>query len=455
MHSRLRLIGLACLRAALVAAAAVMLADLLAAAVQSDDARRIVLLTGVGAAVGCAVGGFQIHPRRSLGLVPIASTALAVALLIAALSNAPWSPAFCVTVGLFAGLAGPALRAAVQAAVPRRLPALPIDVVGAVLVLFQLASIETGSLRAPPFPPPAGGGGWGGGCGALAAVFGAAAVAAWALLLVPTLEMIVEIVVWPLYDVRAHGPGANRIPWRGPLLILANHTSYADPIWLSKIVPRKATPMMTSVFYDLPVIHWLMVHLVRAIRVQASAFRREAPELQEAVRVLRRGGCVLVFPEGGLRSREEQLLKPFGQGVWHILKEAPQTPVVVCWIEGGWGSWASYRGGPPMKNKRLDFRRPIDIFVDEPRLLDAAVLADHPITRATCGTPVWSADAGWACRRRTNRSGRRRRRMGKIRMCPKMIRIKLARKRLLNHHDAPCPLGRASADGYSLRCQTA
>ena len=72
---------------------------------------------------------------------------------------------------------------------------------------------------------------------------------------------------------------------------------------------------------------------------------------------------------------------PFGQGAWHILKELPQTPVVVCWIEGGWGSWASYRGGPPMKNKRLDFRRRIDIYVDEARPLDAAVLAGHHATR--------------------------------------------------------------------------
>ncbi len=185
-----------------------------------------------------------------------------------------------------------------------------------------------------------------------------------------------------MYDVRVHGPGADRTPRRGPLLVIANHSSYADPFWLSIILPRKVTPLMTSVFYDLPVLHWLTAHLIHAIRVQASAFRREAPELHEAADVLRRGGCVLLFPEGGLRRREDQVLMPFGQGAWHILKELPQTPVVVCWIEGGWGSWASYRGGPPMKNKRLDFRRRIDIYVDEPRPLDAAVLADHHTTRA-------------------------------------------------------------------------
>ena len=361
MHSRLRLLGWACLRAAIVAAVAVALAEW--AAGHNDAGRRIILLTGVGAAVGCAAAGFQLHPRRSLGLIPIAATGLAVALLTAALSGGAWSATFWVVLGLFAGVAGPALAPAVQAAIPRRLPAMPLDAAGASLaLLLPPAAIATGFVVST-------------------AILGAAAVVAWALLFVPTLELLVEILVWPMYDVRVHGPGADRMPRRGPLLVIANHSSYADPFWLGKIVPRKATPMMTSVFYDQPVIRWLMVHLIHAIRVQASAFRREAPELHEAADVLRRGGCVLLFPEGILRRREDQVLMPFGQGAWHILKELPQTPVVVCWIEGGWGSWASYCGGPPMKNKRLDFRRRIDVTWTKPRPLDAAVLADHHATR--------------------------------------------------------------------------
>jgi hypothetical protein len=82
-----------------------------------------------------------------------------------------------------------------------------------------------------------------------------------------------------------------------------------------------------------------------------------------------------------LRRKEEPLIRPFGQGVWHILQELPQTPVVVCWIEGGWGSFASYRNGPPLRNKRPDLRRRIDIAVAEPRPLPPEVLADHRATR--------------------------------------------------------------------------
>jgi 1-acyl-sn-glycerol-3-phosphate acyltransferase len=371
LSSRLQQVGCAALRAAVVAGAAVALAEIPSvAAVDPDAVHRALLWIGVGAAAGCAAAGFQIHPRRSLGLVAPTATGLFLLFLTAAIFGASWSWPFYLTLGLFVGMAGPACRALVQTIGPS-LPAAPLDIVFAVLTLLPLALIENDDRATPQF--------W---YGVLAAAFGLAAVAAWSLLSVPTLELIIEFVFWPMYDVRVHGPGADRIPRRGPVLIIANHSTYADPFLLSKITPRKVTPLMTSVFYDLPVIRWLMVHAVGAIRVQKGAFRREAPELREAVARLRGDGCVLLFPEGSLRRKEEKILMPFGQGVWHILNELPQTPVVVCWIEGGWGSFASYRGGPPMKHKSLDWRRRIDIAVSEPRLLDAAVLADHHTTRA-------------------------------------------------------------------------
>jgi 1-acyl-sn-glycerol-3-phosphate acyltransferase len=205
---------------------------------------------------------------------------------------------------------------------------------------------------------------------------------AWQVLLRPTLELLLEVLFLPMYRIRARGPGVGLLPLHGPVLIVANHSSYADPFWLGKVVPRPLTPLMTSVYFDLPVIRWLMVRVVHGIRVEASRFRRQAPELNDAIAVLRRGGCLLLFPEARLRRTDERLLRRFGRGVWHILRACPQTPVVVCWIEGGWGSYASYRGGPPLKDKPLDWGRRIDIGMAAPRVLDAAVLAEQRTTRS-------------------------------------------------------------------------
>ena len=166
------------------------------------------------------------------------------------------------------------------------------------------------------------------------------------------------------------------------MLVIANHASYLDPLWLAKILPRRVTPMMTSAFYDLPVLHWLMTAIVKAIRVEVSTFRREAPELKEGIAALDRGECLVLFPEGMLRRRDDRPVRTFGQGVWHILKERPTTPVVACWIEGGWRSYFSYYNGPPMTNKKLDWWRRIDIAFLDPQVVDPCILADQRRTRS-------------------------------------------------------------------------
>jgi 1-acyl-sn-glycerol-3-phosphate acyltransferase len=197
----------------------------------------------------------------------------------------------------------------------------------------------------------------------------------------PAIEGTLEFLLWPMYRVRAVGPSASHFPTRGPCLVIANHAAWFDPLFLAKVLPIPTTPMMTSKFYDLPVLSWLMRHVIGTIRVPEVAFRHEAPELKEAVAALDRGECVVLFPEGYLRRREDQPLRRFGRGVWKILSDRPATPVLACWIEGNWGSFFSHRGGPPTKGKRIDFWRHIDIGIVGPLTIDPATLADHMATR--------------------------------------------------------------------------
>jgi 1-acyl-sn-glycerol-3-phosphate acyltransferase len=188
-------------------------------------------------------------------------------------------------------------------------------------------------------------------------------------------------LLWPFYRIRAAGPGVEHLPTRGPYLVIGNHAGWFDPLFFAKVLPAPIVPMMTSRFYDLPVLSWIMRHVIGTIRVPDKPLRHEAPELKEAVAALDRGECVILFPEGYLRRKEEVPLRRFGRGVWQILKDRPQTPVFACWIEGVWGSYFSYRGGPPTKGKRPDFWRPIRVGVIGPITVDATTLEDHMATR--------------------------------------------------------------------------
>jgi 1-acyl-sn-glycerol-3-phosphate acyltransferase len=194
-------------------------------------------------------------------------------------------------------------------------------------------------------------------------------------------ELVVELAMLPMYRVRVLGSGLPMVPMRGPAIVLANHSSWLDPLWIAKALPCRLTPLMVSKFFDLPFIRWVVGPVAHCIRVPDSRFRREAPEIVEAIRRLDRGEIVLIFPEGWLRRKEERVLRRFGQGIYQMLREKPNTPVLACWIEGGWGSYMSFFNGPPMKNKRLDCRRPIGIGVSEPIFLDLELLLDPVKTR--------------------------------------------------------------------------
>jgi 1-acyl-sn-glycerol-3-phosphate acyltransferase len=374
-------LGLAAFQAIVTAGGGVLLArTLLAGNVGAADVSETLLLVGGGSALGCAAAGWQKHPARNKGLIVPAAAGLLLALAWAAVTFAPdaplpWLPLFLL--GFFGGLVNVPLRSAYLAAVPADARGNAMSVMNTAIYLLTslLALLMYGLSAAGVLASDAAQ------LGFLAALAALGAALALGLLFRETFENAAEVILWPVYRIRARGPGADRIPARGPLLIVVNHSSYLDPIWVGKVVPRLIHPMMTSYFYDLPVLRWWLRHVWRVIRVEASPFRREAPELAEAVAMLKRGECVVLFPEAILRRSEDVLLRQFGQGVWHILREVPDTPVAVLWIEGGWGSYLSYKGGPPAKNKRLDWWRHIDIAVSEVKPLAPSVLVDHRTTR--------------------------------------------------------------------------
>lgn len=220
-----------------------------------------------------------------------------------------------------------------------------------------------------------------------------AALLAWVTLLRNAIEFVVEFPVSLAYKLTTAGPGAAAFPQTGPVIVIANHAAWFDPLFLVKWIPRPVTPMMTAKFYDKPVLRTLLNRVFHVIRVQERAIRRDAPEVQEAIAALDAGKCVVLFPEGYLRRKEEQQLRRFGQGVWQILKARPDTPVVACWLEGSWGSYFSFKDGPPTKNKKRDIRHPIAVAMSTPETVPTEVLGEHLTTRVYLMNKVLDARA--------------------------------------------------------------
>jgi 1-acyl-sn-glycerol-3-phosphate acyltransferase len=203
----------------------------------------------------------------------------------------------------------------------------------------------------------------------------------WTLLFRALFEVTLEWFVWVMYPIRGAGPGRVNLPPFGSCVIVANHAAWLDPLFIQKVIPRPVTAIMTERFYKMKLLNPLLKYAFRVIVVPEASLRREAPEIQQAVAALDRGDCVLMFPEGFLRRKEEVPLRRFGQGIWHLLSARPETPVVACWIEGSWGSLCSFAGGPPLKNKTFDFFRKVGVGVASAQPVPKELLQEHLRTR--------------------------------------------------------------------------
>src|SRR5262249_3792649 len=159
--------------------------------------------------------------------------------------------------GFMGGLSNVPLRAVFQAAVPADARGNALAVSNTVNYLLQiaLAVVVFGLVRVGALTPA-------GLIGLLIALTAIGAVASCWILRRSVIEQLTEILLWPIYRIEVHGPGVGQVPLRGPLLIIANHSAWLDPLWVGKVIPRQIVPMMTSDFYDLPGLRWLMKHVV-------------------------------------------------------------------------------------------------------------------------------------------------------------------------------------------------
>jgi 1-acyl-sn-glycerol-3-phosphate acyltransferase len=130
---------------------------------------------------------------------------------------------------------------------------------------------------------------------------------------------------------RTHIVGRERVPRKGGLLVVCNHISFLDPPLLGAVTPRPVEFMTMVELFRKP---WMakLLHTVGCFPVDRSRIDHRAA--REAIRRLRAGRCVVIFPEGGIRHTEQSVLggepvfKP-GAGSIALLGEAAILPVIV------------------------------------------------------------------------------------------------------------------------------
>ena len=157
-------------------------------------------------------------------------------------------------------------------------------------------------------------------------------------------DSLVRLLVWcithTIYRLRVRG--RENVPQTGGALLVANHMSFVDALFLIASIDRLIRFLIFKDFYELPYVK-PFVKIIRAIPISSQQRPREMlHSLREASNAIRNGELVCIFAEGQI-TRIGQML-PFQRGMERIMKNA-NAPVIPVNLDGVWGSIFSFEGG--------------------------------------------------------------------------------------------------------------
>lgn len=141
-------------------------------------------------------------------------------------------------------------------------------------------------------------------------------------------RIVVKTMLW--LWTRRQVTGSENVPVQGPLLIISNHLSLADPPLLNITLEREVRFMAKAKLFRFRVLD-CFIRGLGAFPVNQGHPDRKA--LRQAGQVLAQGYALVVFPEG-MRSRSAKLQHSFsGPPLIALRNRVPVLPVGITGTE--------------------------------------------------------------------------------------------------------------------------
>ncbi len=132
------------------------------------------------------------------------------------------------------------------------------------------------------------------------------------------------ILLFPLLKLMTGFVVSGSVPRKGPLIIASNHTSFLDPPVLGIVVCREVYFLAKPGLFKVSRLFAWLIKTYNALSLEGTK------GLRKAIRLMKKGKAVVIFPEG-TRSRKGVLL-PFQSGVGYLAINF-NIPVVPVYIE--------------------------------------------------------------------------------------------------------------------------
>jgi len=194
-------------------------------------------------------------------------------------------------------------------------------------------------------------------------------------------------VVWSLggaLPFRTVARGTETLPKEGAYLLLANHTSTLDSVWVAHPIGRPAHFMASASLFRNPVVGRL---LTAVGAFPKEVFVKDAKSAAKVDELIANGQIVQIMPEGA-RTWEGQLM-PVRKGIGRFAQKLG-VPVVICRVETGhlwYPRWAVWPRWVPL---RMEYTKPLtwpetatvdDIWADIVEQMTIPVSADFSGSR--------------------------------------------------------------------------
>ncbi len=140
--------------------------------------------------------------------------------------------------------------------------------------------------------------------------------------------------------------GEEKLPRRGPAIVVANHNSHLDTLVLLSLFPlgvlRNVRPVAAADYFldGDSALGWIARHLIGIIPIRRGGSPLESKRhdpLQPAGAALAEGAILVIHPEG-TRGAPEKLAK-FRNGVAYLVERFPDAPVTPVFLHGLGKAW--------------------------------------------------------------------------------------------------------------------
>ncbi len=180
----------------------------------------------------------------------------------------------------------------------------------------------------------------------------------------------ISLVLKLVMRIKVKAKGTELLPRTGACLLICNHLSFLDPCVMAMVTPRALNFMARKDLFDIRLLgSWMRASGV----IPLSRDKVDFKAIREAMRALKKGRVVTIFPEGTRQHSLEESFSNIKKGFLLLVKKS-NVPIVVAKISGTEKAWSK-------SEKKIRRGTKIEVSFSEPFMIGKAYNYEEELER--------------------------------------------------------------------------